>query len=67
MMQQSIVNALLSLGFDSGWVATEYGITLWENEEPQPTETELIAAGWNKPVAEQAEAEPELPVEPLAE
>ena len=49
MNHDTLVNALLTLGFDSGWVVTDGIIELWENDEPQPTEAELIAAGWIKP------------------
>ena len=44
----TIVVALNKLGFEAGWAASEQGIILWENTEPQPTEAELIAAGWAK-------------------
>jgi hypothetical protein len=49
MNELTISKALIALGFDTGWAANEYGIILWENEEPQPTEKELKAAGWVKP------------------
>ena len=49
MNELTISKALIALGFDTGWAANEYGIILWENSEPQPTEKELIAAGWVKP------------------
>lgn len=49
MNQLTIVVAIQSLGFDGGWVASEDGIILWERDEPQPTEEELVAAGWVKP------------------
>jgi hypothetical protein len=52
MNPMTIVTALLALGFDSGWTATDYGITFWDNEAKQPTEAELIKAGWVKPDAE---------------
>ena len=52
MIPMTIVTALLALGFDSGWTANEHGITFWDNEEKQPTEAELIKAGWVKPDAE---------------
>jgi hypothetical protein len=40
---------LIQMGFDSGWVASEeQGIVLWERQESQPTEKELIGAGWVK-------------------
>lgn len=45
------------MGFDYGWIATEHEICLWEHDDPQPTEAELIAAGWIKP--EPAEEAPE--------
>jgi hypothetical protein len=52
MIEMTITKALLALGFDGGWVASENGIILWENDKPQPTEAELIKAGWVKPDAE---------------
>ena len=52
MSKLTIVTALEALGFTSGWAANEQGIILWENTEPQPTEAELIKAGWVKPDAE---------------
>jgi hypothetical protein len=51
MNQLTITKALIALGYESGWAANEYGIILWENAEPQPTEAELIKAGWVKPDA----------------
>ena len=49
MTESTICLALLSLGFDNGWAASEAdGIILWTREEPQPTDAELIAAGWVK-------------------
>jgi hypothetical protein len=51
MNQLTIITALNALGFESGWATNEYGIILWENDQPQPTEAELIKAGWVKPDA----------------
>lgn len=48
MMRMTIETALETLGFPEGWAASDHGIILWENPEPQPTEQELIAAGWIK-------------------
>jgi hypothetical protein len=48
MNELTISNALIKLGFDTGWVVSEQGILLWENEKKQPTEAELIKAGWVK-------------------
>lgn len=46
----TIGEAIKSLGFDGGWAADDAkGIVLWTRGEPQPTEAELIAAGWIKP------------------
>ena len=52
MNELTIITALKKLGFEAGWAASEYGIILWENTKPQPTEAELIKAGWVKPDAE---------------
>lgn len=49
MNEPSLVTALISLGFTDGWVISGDTIVLWENTAPQPTETELINAGWIKP------------------
>ena len=49
MTEPSLVTALIALGFTDGWVISGDTITLWENEAPQPTEAELIKAGWVKP------------------
>jgi hypothetical protein len=58
MAKFTIENAIKSLGFEFGWAANEAnGILYWERDEPQPTEAELIAAGWIKP--EPAEEAPE--------
>jgi hypothetical protein len=49
MIEMTITTALKSLGFPEGWAASEKdGILIWENSEPQPTEAELLAAGWVK-------------------
>jgi hypothetical protein len=49
MIGMTITTALNSLGFTDGWAASEQdGIVLWLNEEKQPTEAELIKAGWIK-------------------
>ena len=40
---------LREMGFDTDWVIDDFGIVLWERAETQPTEAELIAAGWIKP------------------
>lgn len=53
MIRFTITTALNALGFSDGWAANEVdGIVLWERSEPQPTEAELIAAGWVKPEQE---------------
>ena len=45
--QTTIEQALIALGFTTGWAASESdGILLWENDEPQPTDDELRNAGW---------------------
>lgn len=61
MSDLTIVTALNNLNLDGGWVANDVdGIVLWERDEPQPTEAELIAAGWIKPTpGDEPEPEPE--------
>lgn len=49
MNELTIVKALKNLGFPEGWAVTEKEILVWENDSPQPTEAELIEAGWEKP------------------
>ena len=55
----SISDALVALGFDGGWAVANNQIIIWERNEPQPTEADLIAAGWIKPqpIAEEAPEE----------
>jgi MOSC domain-containing protein YiiM len=44
MSHKKIVEGLLQLGFNSGWVASGEKIILWENPEPQPTMQEILEA-----------------------
>ena len=44
MANKEIVNGLLQLGFNSGWVISGEEITLWENPEPQPTIEAILEA-----------------------
>ena len=44
MSHKKIVEGLLQLGFNSGWVASGEEIILWENPEPQPTMQEILKA-----------------------
>jgi len=58
--EPTIVAALKALGIQEGYAAGENcGIVLWTRDEPQPTETEIIAAGWIKPEPQPEEATPE--------
>ena len=41
---EQIINGLAQLGFVSGWSVVSTTITQWENDEPQPSERELIEA-----------------------
>ncbi len=43
MTHEEVVQGLKELGFSGGWVVTGNEITLWENDLPQPSESELIA------------------------
>ena len=45
MNHKSVVDALIALNFNSGWVVTDGKIVIWENNSTQPTKSELIAAG----------------------
>jgi hypothetical protein len=44
MNTQEISNGLLQLGFTSGWAVSGDQIVLWENAEPQPSESEIANA-----------------------
>ena len=47
MTEPTIVQALHSLGFFEGWAANEAtGLTVWERDEPEPSDADLQAAGW---------------------
>ena len=48
MTESTLAIALIALGFTEGWAVSGDTITLWENTEPQPTEAQLINAGWVK-------------------
>ena len=50
MTQATIEQAILALGHGpDGWAASERdGILIWLLDAPQPTEEELVAAGWVK-------------------
>ena len=41
MKNEEIGNALNALGFMSGFAITDETITLWENEQPQPSDLEI--------------------------
>ena len=58
MTNEEITNGLMQLGFNSGWVITGNEITLWENEELQPTDKQIADASklWNKTLQAEAEA-----------
>jgi hypothetical protein len=49
MTEPTLITALVALGFTDGWAINGDTIVLWENTVPQPTEAELIKAGWVKP------------------
>lgn len=49
MTEPTLATAIKALGFSDGWAISGDTIVLWENTEPQPTEAELIKAGWIKP------------------
>ena len=44
MTNEQIVNGLTQLGFNSGWVVSNEEIILWENDAPQPSEADILAA-----------------------
>lgn len=46
MSNKTLVRALVALGFNGGFATSGDEIVLWENAEPQPTNDELVAAGW---------------------
>lgn len=55
-MSNKIVNGLLQLGFNSGWVVSGDEITIWENAQAQPTKDQILEAAKNY-------VEPELSIE----
>jgi hypothetical protein len=44
MTHEEIKNGLKQLGFEGGWVVTGEEITLWENDEPKPSNKEILDA-----------------------
>jgi len=58
METQQIVNGLLQLGFNTGWVITGEEITRWDNSETQPTKAALLIAAtqWEATQAAKATA-----------
>lgn len=54
----SLGDILVKLGFDYGWATANEKIVLWERDDAQPTEAELIAAGWVKPASDVDAGEP---------
>jgi hypothetical protein len=57
MQNKDIVNGLLQLGFDSGWVVTGNEITLWENSKTMPTMSAITKAATQWETTQKAEAE----------
>jgi len=57
MNGKEIGKGLLQLGFNSGWAVTGDKITLWENDEPQPSPTEISNAAKLWETTQLAEAE----------
>jgi MOSC domain-containing protein YiiM len=47
MKTNEIVNGLLHLGYEGGWVVSGDEIVLWENSESQPTMQEIKQAADN--------------------
>ena len=56
MENKDIVNGLLQLGFDTGWVVNGTEITLWENSEPMPTMSAIATAAKQWETAQKAKA-----------
>jgi len=57
MQNIDIVNGLLQLGFETGWVVNGTEITLWENPESIPTISEIASAVERHKQKQQAEAQ----------
>jgi hypothetical protein len=57
MIENETIKGLNQLGFTKGWVITDGEITLWENNEPQPTSQAIANAAKEWATTEQAEAE----------
>ena len=67
MENKDIVNGLLQLGFDTGWVVSGTEITLWENSEPIPSMSAIATAAKQWETAQQAEAEAKAQAKATAE
>ena len=67
MQNRDIVNGLLQLGFNNGWVVTGDEITLWENSEPMPTMSAITTAAKQWETTQKAEAEAKAQAKAAAE
>ena len=56
MQNTDVVNGLLQLGFNTGWVVTGNEITLWENSEPMPTMSAITTAAKQWETTQKAKA-----------
>lgn len=43
MTHKEVVEALIALDFNYGWVVSDGEIVVWEHEKPQPSQNELKA------------------------
>jgi disulfide bond formation protein DsbB len=67
MENKDIVNGLLQLGFDTGWVVNGTEITLWENSEPMPTMSAIAMAAKEWDITQKTKVEAKAQAKALAE
>ena len=47
MSQNKIIDGLMQLGYNSGWVVQGEEIVLWENDTPMPSKETILEAAKN--------------------
>ena len=67
MENKDIVNGLLQLGFDTGWVVNGTEITLWENSEPMPTMSAIAMAAKEWDITQKTKVEAKAQAKAAAE
>lgn len=67
MIESETIKGLTQLGFTKGWVLTNGEITLWENDEPQPTSQAIANAAKQYAESEKTKIETQLESKAAAE